>query len=102
MDANNDGIGDFKGIIQKIPYLVELGINAVWLSPCFKSPNVDSGYDIYDYTDVGEEFGTLDDFKEMLNCFHSYGIKVIIDLVVNHCSTEHKWFKEAKKSRDNP
>lgn len=102
MDSNNDGIGDFKGITQKIPYLVELGINAVWLSPCFKSPNVDSGYDICDYTDVGEEFGTLDDFKEMLNCFHSYGIKVIIDLVVNHCSTEHTWFKEAKKSRDNP
>ena len=102
MDANNDGIGDFQGIKQKIPYLAELGINAVWISPCYKSPGVDSGYDISDYTDVGEEFGTLADFKEMLDCFHAHGIKVIMDLVVNHCSTEHKWFQEAKKSRDNP
>ena len=102
MDANNDGIGDFKGITQKIPYLVELGINAVWLSPFFKSPGADSGYDISDYFDVGEEFGTLVDFKEMLDCFHANGIKVIIDLVVNHCSTEHEWFKEAVKSRNNP
>ena len=102
MDANNDGIGDFKGITQKITHLAELGINAVWISPFYKSPGVDSGYDISDYTDVGEEFGTLADFKEMLDRFHSYGIKVIIDLVVNHCSTEHKWFKEARKSRENP
>lgn len=102
MDANNDGVGDFKGITQKIPHLAELGINAVWISPFYKSPGVDSGYDISDYTDVGEEFGTLADFKEMLDRFHSYGIKVIIDLVVNHCSTEHKWFKEARKSRNNP
>lgn len=102
MDANNDGLGDFKGITQKIPYLAELGINGVWLSPCFRSPGVDSGYDISDYLDVGEEFGTLADFKEMLDCFHAHGIKVIVDLVVNHCSTEHKWFREAKKSRENP
>lgn len=102
MDADNNGVGDFEGITQKIPYLADLGINGVWISPCFKSPGVDSGYDISDYLDVGEEFGTLSDFKEMLDCFHSYGIKVLIDLVVNHCSTEHKWFTEAKKSRDNP
>ena len=102
MDANNDGVGDFKGITERIPHLAELGINGVWISPFFKSPGVDSGYDISDYTDVGEEFGTLDDFKEMLDCFHENGIKVIIDLVVNHCSTEHRWFSEARKSRDNP
>lgn len=101
-DYNNDGCGDFKGITQKVAYLAELGVNAVWISPCFKSPGIDSGYDISDYTDVGEEFGTLADFKEMLDCFHSYGIKVIIDLVVNHCSTEHEWFKEGSKSKDNP
>ena len=89
MDANNDGFGDFQGIKQKIPYLAELGINAVWISHWYKSHGVVSGYDISDYTDVGEEFGTLTDFKEMLDCFHAHGIKVIMDLVVNHCSTEH-------------
>ena len=102
MDANNDGVGDFRGIIEKVPYLAELGINAVWLSPCFESPGADSGYDISDYLNVGKEFGTLDDFREMLDCFHAHGIKVIIDLVVNHCSTEHFWFREARKSRTNP
>ena len=102
MDANNDGVGDFRGIIEKVPYLAELGINAVWLSPCFESPGADSGYDISDYLNVGKEFGTLDDFREMLDCFHAHGIKVIVDLVVNHCSTEHFWFREARKSRTNP
>lgn len=102
MDANNDGIGDFKGIIEKIPHLAELGVNAVWLSPCFKSPGVDNGYDISNYLEVGDEYGTLADFKEMLDCFHANGIKLIVDLVVNHCSTEHEWFKQAVKSRNNP
>lgn len=102
MDGNNDGVGDFDGIIKMIPHLVDLGINAVWISPCFKSPNVDSGYDISNYFDVGNEFGTLDDFKCMLSEFHKHGIKVIVDLVVNHCSTEHFWFKEAIKGKDNP
>lgn len=102
MDSNNDGFGDFKGIQSKVKYLNELGINAVWLSPFFKSPGIDSGYDISDYLDVGQEFGTLQDFKDMLDEFHKYNIKVIIDLVVNHTSTEHKRFKEARKSKDNP
>lgn len=102
MDSNNDGIGDFNGIKEKIEYLSDLGINAVWISPFYKSPGADSGYDISDYLDVSEEFGTMKDFKDMLDAFHSYGIKVIVDLVVNHTSTEHKWFKEAEKSRNNP
>ena len=101
-DANNDGVGDFNGITEKIPYLKDLGINAVWLSPFFVSPEDDSGYDISDYYDVSEKYGTLEDFKVMLKTFHNNGIKVIIDLVVNHTSTEHKWFKEAVKSKDNP
>lgn len=101
-DANNDGHGDFLGIIEKIPYLADLGINAVWLSPFFKSPNDDSGYDISDYCEIQDEFGTMADFKEMLATFHMYGIKVIIDLVVNHTSTRHKWFQEAVKDRNNP
>ncbi len=101
-DSNNDGVGDFNGIAAKVPYLADLGINAVWISPFYQSPEDDSGYDISDYYDVSEKFGTIDDFKNMLKTFHSYGIKVIIDLVVNHTSTEHKWFKEAVQSKDNP
>ena len=101
-DANNDGHGDFKGITEKIPYLADLGINAVWLSPFFESPNDDSGYDISDYYSIQKEFGNFDDFKEMLDKFHSYGIKVIIDFVANHTSTSHKWFKEALKGENNP
>lgn len=100
-DANNDGIGDFQGIIQKIPHLAELGINAVWISPFFKSPNDDGGYDISDYYAVQDQFGTLADFKEMLDRLHENGIKLIVDLVVNHTSTAHKWFQEAKKSKNN-
>ena len=102
MDANNDGTGDLKGITEKVPYLAELGVNAIWISPFFKSPNDDSGYDISDYCDIQDEFGTMDEFKEMLGAMHSHGIKVIIDLVVNHTSTAHKWFQEARKSKDNP
>lgn len=102
MDSNNDGIGDFKGITSKIPYLVELGINAVWISPFFESPNDDSGYDISDYYNVQKEFGTLDDLKEMVDEFHKNGIKVIFDLVANHTSSKHRWFQEAIKSKDNP
>lgn len=101
-DGNNDGVGDFNGITSKVPYLKELGINAVWLSPFFVSPEDDSGYDISDYYDVSPKYGTLEDFKRMLKTFHEHGIKVIIDLVVNHTSTEHRWFKEAVKSKDNP
>ncbi len=102
MDRSGDGIGDLKGITDKLDYLWELGINAVWLSPCYKSPNCDNGYDISDYCDIMDEFGTLDDWKEMLAEMHKRGIKLIMDFVANHTSSEHKWFREARKSRDNP
>lgn len=101
-DGNGDGVGDIKGITEKLDYLKELGITAVWLSPCYKSPNADNGYDISDYRDIMDEFGTLDDWKEMINGLHERGIKLIMDLVVNHTSDEHKWFLESKKSKDNP
>ncbi len=101
-DSNGDGIGDIQGIISKIDYIAELGINAVWLSPFFKSPDVDFGYDVADYRDVDPKFGTLTDFKEMLDKFHEKGIKVIVDLVANHTSDQHYWFQEARKSKDNP
>lgn len=102
MDSNGDGIGDIKGITQKVDYIKDLGVDAVWLSPCYKSPNDDNGYDISDYRDIMDEFGTLSDWEEMLNTFHSRDIKVIMDLVVNHTSDEHNWFEESRKSRDNP
>lgn len=100
-DTNGDGIGDIRGIIEKIPYLKALGINTVWLSPCFPSPNDDNGYDISDYRGIAPEYGTLDDFKEMLEKMHENGIRLLLDLVVNHTSDEHFWFTESKKSKDN-
>ncbi len=102
MDGNGDGIGDLKGITGKLDYLKELGVNAVWLSPCYKSPNCDNGYDISDYRDIMDEFGTLDDWKEMTAGMHERGIKLIMDFVANHTSDRHYWFKEARKSKDNP
>ena len=96
-DSNGDGIGDLKGITQKANHLAELGITAIWLSPCYKSPNVDNGYDISDYYDIMDEFGSLDDWKEMRKTLHEKGIKVIMDLVPNHTSDKHKWFIESKK-----
>lgn len=101
-DSNGDGIGDIQGIISKLDHLKELGVNCVWLSPCYKSPNDDNGYDISDYRDIMDEFGTLDDWKEMLNGMHERGIKLVMDLVANHSSDEHEWFKESRKSLDNP
>lgn len=101
-DGNGDGIGDLKGIIEKLDYLKDLGVDAVWLSPCYKSPNADNGYDISDYLDIMDEFGTLDDWKEMIDGLHSRGIRLIMDLVVNHTSDEHFWFQESRKSKDNP
>ena len=100
-DANGDGIGDLKGITKKVAHLKELGINAVWLCPCYKSPNVDNGYDISDYYDIMEEFGTLDDWKEMTATLHANGIKVIMDIVPNHTSNQHEWFIRSKQSKDN-
>jgi oligo-1,6-glucosidase len=101
-DGNGDGIGDLRGIIQKLDYLKELGISVVWLSPVYKSPNDDNGYDISDYQDIMQEFGTLADWDEMLAEMHKRGIKLLMDLVVNHTSDEHPWFIESRKSKDNP
>lgn len=101
-DSNGDGIGDIQGIISKLDYLKELGIDAVWLSPCYKSPNADNGYDISDYRDIMDEFGTLDDWKQMIDGMHSRGIRLIMDLVVNHTSDEHPWFVQSRSSKDNP
>lgn len=101
-DSNGDGIGDLKGIIEKLDYLKGLGIDVVWLSPVYKSPNDDNGYDISDYQDIMDEFGTLEDWKELLAEMHKRNIKLIMDLVVNHSSDEHKWFIESRKSKDNP
>lgn len=101
-DSNGDGIGDLKGITQKLDYLAELGVNAVWISPYFQSPNDDNGYDISNYRDIMPDFGTMDDWKEMISQMHKRGIKLIMDLVVNHTSDEHPWFLESKKSKDNP
>ena len=101
-DGNGDGIGDFKGIIEKLDYLSDLGIDAIWLSPHFPSPNWDCGYDISDYTNVAPEYGTLEEFKRFLHEAHVRNIRVILDLVLNHTSDEHPWFLESKSSRDNP
>lgn len=101
-DGNGDGIGDFKGATEKLDYLASLGVDAVWLSPHFPSPNWDCGYDISDYCNVALEYGTLDDFKTFLNEAHKRNIRVILDLVLNHTSDEHAWFLESKSSRDNP
>jgi oligo-1,6-glucosidase len=102
MDSNGDGIGDLKGITSKLDYLKELGINVLWLSPVYKSPNDDNGYDISDYQDIMDEFGTMQDWDELLEGLHSRGMKLMMDLVVNHSSDEHKWFLESRKSKDNP
>ncbi|MFN8597996.1 MAG: alpha-amylase family glycosyl hydrolase, partial [Anaerolineae bacterium] len=101
-DTNGDGIGDLRGIIQKLDYLKALGINVVWLCPVYKSPNDDNGYDISDYRDIMAEFGTLGDWRELLAGMHQRGIKLVMDLVVNHTSDEHPWFVESRKSKDNP
>ena len=101
-DGNGDGIGDFQGIIEKLDYLAELGVDALWLSPHFPSPNWDCGYDVSDYCDVAPEYGTLADFRRFLAVAHSRGLRVILDLVLNHTSDQHPWFLESKSSRDNP
>jgi oligo-1,6-glucosidase len=101
-DSNGDGIGDLRGIIEKLDYLQDLGVDVVWLSPVYKSPNDDNGYDISDYQDIMDEFGTMDDWEEMLDGMHERDIKLVMDLVVNHTSDEHAWFQESRKSKDNP
>lgn len=101
-DSNGDGMGDIRGIIEKLDYLQELGINCVWLSPVYESPMDDNGYDISDYKKIYETFGTMEDFDLMLSEMHKRGIRLIMDLVANHTSDEHPWFIESKKSKDNP
>ena len=102
MDSNGDGIGDLAGIISKLDYLKSLGIDLIWICPMYKSPNDDNGYDISDYQDIMEDFGNMEDFDNLLKETHKRGMKLIIDLVINHTSDEHKWFIESKSSKDNP
>ncbi len=101
-DSNGDGIGDLQGVYSKLDYLKSLGVNAIWFSPVYPTPNADYGYDIADYRNINPEYGTLDDFKMVLDGAHERGMKVIMDLVVNHTSDEHEWFKESLKGEDNP
>ncbi|WP_423190161.1 glycoside hydrolase family 13 protein [Alkalibacterium sp. f15] len=101
-DSNGDGIGDLRGIIQKLDYLKELGIDVIWVSPIYQSPNDDNGYDISDYHVIMQEFGTMNDFDELLEETHKRGMRIIMDLVINHTSDEHEWFIEARSSKDNP
>ena len=101
-DTTGNGTGDLQGIIKRLDYLQKLGIDVIWLSPVCKSPQVDNGYDISDYRDIDPMYGSLDDMKELIKEGKKRGIGIMMDLVLNHSSNEHKWFKEAKKSRDNP
>ncbi|WP_026691340.1 glycoside hydrolase family 13 protein [Alteribacter aurantiacus] len=102
MDSNGDGIGDLKGIMSKLDYLKDLGIDVIWICPIYKSPNEDNGYDISDYKDIMDEFGTMEDFDELLKEAHKHDIKIIMDLVINHTSADHEWFVESRTSKDNP
>lgn len=101
-DTDGDGVGDLRGILQRLDYLQALGVTVLWLSPIFASPNADNGYDVSDYRAIQPEFGTMRDFDELLAEAHARGLKIILDLVVNHSSDEHEWFRESRKSKDNP
>ena len=101
-DSNGDGIGDIRGIIEKLDYLKELGVDAIWFSPMYDSPNDDNGYDIRDYKKIMEEFGTMEDFDELLKGIHDRGMKIIMDLVINHSSDEHEWFRSSVSDPDSP
>jgi oligo-1,6-glucosidase len=101
-DHDGDGVGDLKGIISKLDYIKSLGVDIIWLNPIYGSPNADNGYDISDYRSIMKEFGTMDDFDTMLKDMHQKGLKLVMDLVVNHCSDEHEWFKQSRSSRTNP
>lgn len=101
-DSDGDGVGDLKGIISRLDYLKSLGITAVWLNPIYSSPNDDNGYDVSDYRNIMNDFGTMTDFDALLKGLHERGIKLVMDLVVNHSSDEHEWFKQSRSSRDNP
>ncbi len=101
-DTNGDGIGDLEGIIEKLDYIKELGANAIWITPCYKSPNEDNGYDISDYCDISEEYGDLDVWKRLALEMHKRDMKLIMDFVANHTSSEHRWFQESRSSKENP
>ncbi len=101
-DSNGDGIGDLNGITERLDYLKELGVDVIWLSPVYQSPGDDNGYDISNYREIQQEFGTMEDFEHLLSEVHRRGMKLIMDLVVNHTSDEHPWFQESRKSRSNP
>jgi oligo-1,6-glucosidase/alpha-glucosidase len=101
-DSNADGIGDLHGIIQKLDYIHELGFETIWISPFFCSPQADFGYDISDYTDIAPEYGTMNDALQLIEEVHKRGMKIVFDMVMNHTSAEHPWFKESRSSRDNP
>lgn len=101
-DSNGDGIGDINGIIEKLDYLKDLGVGAIWLSPCYQSPKIDNGYDISDYREIDPDYGNLDDLKRLISEAHARDIKLLMDLVVNHTSSEHEWFKRARKSKTDP
>ena len=102
MDSNGDGIGDLKGVIDKLDYIASLNVDAIWLSPFFTSPMKDFGYDISNYRDVDPMFGTLEDFDRLVEAAHARGLKVTIDQVMSHTSDQHAWFEESRQSRDNP
>lgn len=101
-DSDGDGLGDLNGITAKLSYLEKLGVDVIWLNPIYQSPQVDNGYDISDYREIEPSLGTMEDFERLLEEAHKRGIRIILDLVVNHTSDQHYWFQEAKKSRENP
>src|SRR5436190_2105314 len=100
-DANGDGVGDLAGILQRLPYLVELGIGAIWISPIFPSPMADFGYDVSDYCDISPLFGAMDSFDELVTAAHARGLKIILDFVPNHTSSQHPWFAESRADRSS-
>ena len=101
-DSDGDGIGDLKGILSKLDYIKSLGINVIWLNPIYSSPNDDNGYDVSDYRNIMKDFGIMEDFDALLKGMHERGLKLVMDLVVNHSSDEHEWFKQSRSSRTNP
>ncbi len=101
-DTTGNGIGDINGIIEKLGYIKLLGVDYIWLTPVYESPMNDNGYDISNYLEINEDFGTMDDFEKLIKVAHQKDLKVMLDIVINHTSTEHEWFKEARKSKDNP
>ena len=101
-DSDGDGIGDLKGVMSKLHVLKDLGVNCIWFTPIYTSPQVDNGYDVSDYRNIDPAYGTIEDFKELLDMAHGMGIRIIMDMVLNHSSDEHEWFKESRKSKDNP